>query len=456
MPGTMATAPGIPRRGSRTTLRWNDRYLALLAIVLLGYAVMGKGFAYLGFPPLYVGEFTFIAGIVVFLRVGAFAGVLATLPAVLLAALMALVLSRTLPFVGAYGFNAMRDSVIVIYGGFAFIVIGLLLEDERRINVLLRYCNIMLASVPFMFVGLLAAKYWADYIPQLYGPAHIVEIGPSTVGTHLAGTMVFALISDRKMPIVWVITWFATLALVVATSRAAALAVLVPVTFAILMLGRFRLLLSSVIVITISFAVLLALETAFGTTEEAKDSWDRPVSAHQILENAKSIVEQSGQQSEGTKQWRLNWWEIIINDTIRGPNFWTGRGFGMNLGETDGFAGDALRSTPPTRSPHSAHMTILARAGVPGLVLWGLVLVSWLGMLTRAMVTAYVDGHEKWAKLFLFIGCYAAAILINASFDVVLEGPMQGIWFWCLFGFGIGSVMIYRVQPFDESNRKEL
>ena len=57
-----------------------DRYLALLAIVLLGYALMGKGFAYLGFPPLYVGEIAFLAGIFVFLRIGAFAGALATLP----------------------------------------------------------------------------------------------------------------------------------------------------------------------------------------------------------------------------------------------------------------------------------------------------------------------------------------------------------------------------------------
>jgi hypothetical protein len=36
------------------------------------------------------------------------------------------------------------------------------------------------------------------------------------------------------------------------------------------------------------------------------------------------------------------------------------------------------------------------------------------------------------------------AMLINASFDVALEGPMQGIWFWCLFGFGLGCVMVYR------------
>jgi hypothetical protein len=38
------------------------------------------------------------------------------------------------------------------------------------------------------------------------------------------------------------------------------------------------------------------------------------------------------------------------------------------------------------------------------------------------------------------------SVIINATFDVALEGPMQGIWFWCLVGFGIGSVMIYRYQ----------
>ena len=28
---------------------------------------------------------------------------------------------------------------------------------------------------------------------------------------------------------------------------------------------------------------------------------------------------------------------------------------------------------------------------------------------------------------------------------------MQGMWFWCLFGFGIGSVMIYRAQGATET-----
>jgi len=41
-----------------------DRFLLLLGIVLLGYAVDGRGFAYLGVPPLYIGEITLLAGLV--------------------------------------------------------------------------------------------------------------------------------------------------------------------------------------------------------------------------------------------------------------------------------------------------------------------------------------------------------------------------------------------------------
>lgn len=418
----------------------SDRYLALLAIALLGYALMGKGFAYLGFPPLYVGEIAFLSGMVVLFRTGAFVGALATLPAVMLVVLMAWVLARTIPFVSMYGFDALRDSTIVMYGGFAFIVIGLLLEDARRIDTVLRYYNILLVSLPAMFAGFYLTHYWEEYLPSLTGPVAIVQLTTSAVGTHLAGTMVFVLIGYRKVFFRWFLVWLATFTLVAATNRAATLAVLVPVIFAILVMGRLRLLLTTMLAAVSIFTVLLTVET--------EPSTQRQVSAHQIVENAKSIVGgDSGLENlEGTKQWRLNWWNIIINETLYGSSFWTGRGFGINLAEADGFVTADPTHMAPLRSPHNAHMTLMARAGIPGVTLWALVLVSWFGMMMRAMLTARWRGHAQWAELFLFVVCYATSILINATFDVTLEGPMQGIWFWCLFGFGVGSVMVYRGQ----------
>jgi hypothetical protein len=439
------------RTASRRALSEGDRYLALLALVLLGYALMGRGFAYFGFPPLYVGEIALLTGIVVFLRTGAMAASLATLPSLVLVVLMVWVLAQTIPFVSVYGFDALRDSTIVMYGSFAFIVTGLLLEDARRIGTVLRYYNILRMSLPVILVGFVLTRVWSEYIPGLFGPGPMVDITASAVGTHLAGVMVFVLIGYRKRSKIspmWFLVWFATLAMVAATNRGATLAALVPIVLAMLVLGRLRQLLTATSMALSIFAVILAVEAGVTQSNRADRMTERNVSAHQIFENAKSIVGQSGQQNEGTKEWRLSWWSIIISDTFHGPFFWTGKGFGINLADADGF--DGPRSPSPLRSPHNAHMTVLARAGVPGLVLWSILLVSWIGMLLNAMLSARARGHSRWSELFLFILCYAISILINATFDVTLEGPMQGIWFWCLFGFGIGSVMVYRAQYSEE------
>jgi len=136
------------RTEARGALLRGDRYLAFLGFVLLGYALIGKGFAYLGLPPLYMGEIAFLSGIMVFLRTGVSVGAVTTMPAVLLITLMALVLARTIPFVGMYGFDALRDCTIVMYGGFAFVIIGLLLEDANRINLVLHLYRFMLACLP--------------------------------------------------------------------------------------------------------------------------------------------------------------------------------------------------------------------------------------------------------------------------------------------------------------------
>ncbi len=435
--------------GARRSLLDGNRYLTLLGVLLLGYAIVGRSFAYIGIPPLYVGELVFLTGIFVLVRSGAIVAVLASLPGMTLLVAMIWVLVRTIPFLGVHGFDALRDSVVVVYGGFAFIVIGLLLEDPGRIDTVIRYYNALIVAFPIITVGYLLTKFCPDDIPSLYGPnVPIVEMGASAVGTHLAGSAVFVLIGYRKVSRLWGAVWFATLIMILASTRGATIAVLLPVTFAMIVLGRLRLMLITLAAGLSLFGVVYTAEAMVSVYQEAKESNDRPVNAHQIVENAMSIFGHSGGQTEGTKQWRLDWWQAIINDTLHGPHFWSGRGFGLNLADADGFSGfDAtLNQRAPLRSPHNVHMTMLARTGVPGLVVWLVLIGSWAAMLLKAMLVARIRGHRQWADLFLFAFCYPMAILINATFDVTLEGPVQGIWFWCLFGMGIGSVMVYRGQ----------
>jgi hypothetical protein len=425
----------------------SDSYLLLLGGVLVGYAMMGKGFAYLGFPPIYMGEIACLAGIVVFLRTGCFIAALATVPSLLLAALLSWVLLRTLPFVGAYGFDALRDSVVVTYGGFAFIVVALLLDDARRIDTMVRYyrafLSIYVPTIPFLFAF---NHYLADYVPHVPGTTvRLLWIGPSEVAVHLAGAAVFALVAFRRIPPLWILFGSATVVMTSALTRGGMLAFGLPVIFAALVLGKWRQLMTIMVAGLAIFVAAYMIETSFTEYREATSSTERSLSTHQIVDNVASIFGRAGRQTEGTKTWRLDWWNILVNDTVFGPNFWTGRGFGLNLAAADHFGNK--QNERPLRSPHSVHMTILARAGVPGLVLWGAVLASWLGMLMHAMWSARRRGDTEWAGLFLFIACYVTSIIINATFDTTIDGPMQGIWFWCLFGFGIGSVMAYRCQP---------
>ncbi len=433
-----------------STSRWfGDAYLLLLSAVLFGYAILGKGFAYIGLPPIYVGEIAFLAGIVVFWRTRCLFGVLTTLPALLLAAMMAWVLLRTLPFIDVFGFDALRDSVVVMYGGFAYIVTALLLEDGRRVGKIVQYygrfLNIYVLAIPFIFV---ACRYMGDLLPKMPGSnVSFLYIQPTDVAVHLAGAAVFALVGLRKVARLWLMFLVVGLAMVGAVSRGPLLAEVLPITAAMLLCGKWRQLFLTFTGGLMLFAVAYVVEPVFFDYTEARSSEERPISTRQLAENILSIVGQGGEQTEGTKEWRLQWWSMIIENTIFGPNFWTGRGFGLNIAVADGFSNwKSSSANAPLRSPHNVQMTMLARAGVPGAALWFGVVISWLGMMMHAAWTARLRGQTEWAALFLFLSCYVGSIIINASFDPVLEGPMQGVWFWSLFGFGIGSVMVYRSQ----------
>jgi O-antigen ligase len=166
---------------------------------------------------------------------------------------------------------------------------------------------------------------------------------------------------------------------------------------------------------------------------------ERGVSVQQLAENFKSLVGQSSDSArmghlEETVQWRLSWWRTIVGYTFGGEHFWTGKGYGVNLADDDGFQVAYDRSV---RSPHNVFMTILARSGVPGLLLWILFLLSYGWMLVRVLLMRKHLADPWDARYALWLLAYWSAFLLNASFDVFLEGPMGGVWFWGLVGIGL-------------------
>lgn len=439
-----STVKGMPRAAASAAIdrRATDRYLPILALGFAGYVVFGKSFAYLGLPPLFVGEMLFALGLLAFLASGCTAALLTTVPALSAALLMGWVLLRTLQGISSYGVDALRDGAVALYGGFAFIVAALIVERPIRIAQIMGYFRVHArVLIPIAIVFYLIARFFNAYIPKLPGQnIEIISVRSGELAAHLCGALVLVLVGLCRVSRTWLVAALGAALLVASQSRGGMLALLLPLLLCMVLTGQIGRLAS------ITMALTLVMMVAYAADFElALPRGERPISAAAVVENLASVAGSSDANNlDGTKQWRLSWWQAIRNYTIHGPYFWTGKGFGVNLAEADGFVVGLERGGPIVRSPHSVHMTYLARGGVPGLALWLLAIGSWTIALLRAAHLAWRRGDLDWARYFVFLVCYLASIVIDASFDVALEGPMLGIPFWILFGIGFGSLMVYR------------
>ncbi len=415
-----------------------DRYLQLLGIVLLGYAMLGKGFAYIGAPPVFIGEAVLLGGLLVLAASGRLLASLACIPSLLLLALMGWVLLRTLPYVGVHGVDALRDSVVAMYGIFAFVMAALILQRPLRLLTMLdrygRFVLLFTLAMPLLFP---AFHYLEDRLPVWpHTGVPIVSLRSGEVATHVAGVFLFMVLGFRRVGTLRLLLLAALLLMIASQSRGGMLAAVVPIAFvlALVPLRRPIVELALLLVLATGLALVLDLHLDLGA--------ERSLSARQVALNLVSIFASTHDQLGDTKAWRLEWWRRIVGYTFGGDYFWSGKGFGVNLTQADGIPHTDVG--PPLRSPHNAHMTFLARGGVPGLALWMAVCMSWSWTMLRLFFESRGRGDHAWSHLFLFVFGYWLAILVNASFDVALEGPMMGIWFWCLFGTGIGAAALYR------------
>jgi hypothetical protein len=171
----------------------------------------------------------------------------------------------------------------------------------------------------------------------------------------------------------------------------------------------------------------------------------RYLSFEQFAENINSIAGDTDREElGGSKRWRLEWWNTIYDYTFQGKYFWMGKGFGINLADDDGFQVMADHSL---RSPHNGHLTILARMGVPGFALWVGAQLAWALMIFDAFIRAARANERRWLGLFVCLLAYWAAFIATISFDVFLEGPVGGIWFWTIFGVGVAAARIHKYHP---------
>jgi hypothetical protein len=448
-------------------------FVVSLAVILAGYMAMSRGFAHLGVGPIYLGEIVLAVGLVAtayaVVRLGLRPFRSVTVGLVVL--FMAWGLIRTIPYISVYGLDALRDGVLWGYAFFALMIY--LLADRAWIRGAVRAYGLV---VPLFALWLPIA--WTIWLEVSKGistqtPAALIPLvyfKAGDVAAHVAGAVAFivlltgSFVTFRAFALRYLIAQSFVWAMFICgtVSRGALVASASGLAIALAATRRFTNWLP-IVVATVVLMVALTAGPAVGpiitsvlpaatpapsvpapVATEAPPWWagNRPVSLGGLIGNITSTITNEGDvNQEGTKRFRLEWWTAIVNYTVFGPYFWEGKGFGVNLADADGFQPTQDHSL---RAPHNSSMTVLARMGVPGFVLWLGILAGWaLGML-RAYVRSRRAGDGWLSAVSAWLFIYWFAMMVVTSFDPYIEGPQGGIWFWTIFGLGL---VVMRLAP---------
>ena len=418
--------------------RLSGLFLAVLILVLAGYAFFGRGFSYIGVAPLYIGEVTLAIGLGALFANGLRARLNGLHLALL--AFMAWGVLTTVPYLATAQVDALRDAAFWGYAVFALLIWALVSRREQFAMVTRAYRFVLplfLLAVPAIWI---VTTTLASIVPSFPGaPVPLITMKAGDIGVHLAGIAAFILLGlyrGRGRPprvpeaALWVV-WAAAFLIVVVTNRGGFLSASVGLAAIVVLRPSLKL-----VPLALAGGVLLTILVLANPSMTVNG---RVFSPERVTDRAVSIFDRSGER-QGTVNWRLDWWDTIIGYTVQGDHFWTGKGFGANLAEEDGFLGQAQG----LRSPHNATMTALARMGVPGLVFWLTFHIGFGVAMLRAYLRAQRAHDLFWAPILGWILVYWGAGIVNGSFDVYWEGPQGAIWMWTVIGLGLAALEIQR------------
>lgn len=447
-----ASAPTRTAAAPRPTA--GQRWLALWMLLLAGLALGGRGTAYIGYAPVFISELVLIAGCMVLMVQRGWRELLLMPTVVLMLAFIAWGLAQTLPYLGTHGVDALRDGVLYGYAPFGLIVAAILISQPTLLPWVLEkyrgFARVFLLVMPIFWV---LGQVVKDKVPTwpMAPDVRVIDLTTGDAPVHLGGILAFAIVGlfrpeflglpRRLLKAIWPFMALVLIAIAGAVTRGGLVACGLACTAGLTMRPNSACVRNLFLTVLVILPVILVIDPSVPVPGRARE-----FSARQLMLNVTSIV---GNDTDGdlddTKTWRLQWWAKIIDYTFDGDYFWQGKGFGINLADSDGFQVEF--DDTPLRSPHNGHLTILARMGVPGFGLWILMQLSWLYAMLNGYFRALQRRDTTWMMLFVFLVAYWLAIQFNAGFDVYLENPMGGIWMWSIIGFGLAAAWIYERQP---------
>jgi hypothetical protein len=441
-PPTVADAH-IPR-GRRVV----NLFVRLLPIILAGYALFDRTFAWLHVPgiPLFQGEMMVTLALIVI--AGATHTVLPGLknriPSTLLVVFMLWGLLRTVPYLGTFHIDAVRDAALWYYAIFGIVVAGLVVSIPHLPKLWAgSYCRllpwVLLWSIPAIQLDARPGGPYLPDAPVVSWFAH--KSGNIAVGGAMALAFLWLVPIDgleRRKRVLLSVLACLLIAMTATQSRSGLIAAGATVVVTLLMSSSRRQMIAAMVA---PLVLIVGLAWAIDLKIPAQP---RPISVTQLAMNIGSLTGGGNSQLSDTAQWRDQLWTSLLKETRQENKLTSGWGFGENLAEKMGFQGD--RRDGPLRSPHNSHLDVLARMGVIGLTIWIALWIAWFTTMICARRRASSHELRLTRGLMGFAIAAVVAILVNAYFDPTLESPQVAMWLWSLFGLGLGLVARERLR----------
>lgn len=427
----------------RTPFKGIDKYYVyILVITLAGYAIANRGFATINIKGISISELLLAAGLIliVFKR---YVKSLFLLPMSIQFWLFIFWgIICTIPYLGTYRINSLRDAVVWGYAVFA-VIIFCLVNNLYKASKLFHFYQKFIDFFPYLaFIAKILSEVKYEFLFVFDKSISIIHIKPGQYGTFIFGAVILSVLGFRKKySILWYMFLIIDIVLVVTSSRASILSIFVPLLLVIFIQKGA----ATNLVSKWSVAIVILLASSVFILPHLSNVLGREVTFDKFSTKAISIISSDETiDGYGEKKFRLKWWNTIVEYTFFGDYFISGKGYGINLADDDGFQTDKVSHS--LRAPHNIFMTYLARSGVTGLFLWIVLLFSWFVLMYNTMVHASLKKDDYTKKILLFLIAYNLSILISACFDPFLESPMGGVWFWVVFGLGLRIITLYRKQ----------
>lgn len=417
-----------------------------LAFVLGGYLLFDRAFAYLHLPgsPLFIGEMLLGLGVLAALTATRyFVAPLRDEPVfALLLAYAFWGLIRTVPGIGTYGLDAVRDAALWYYCVFAFMIPAALARSPELLDQMIAGLH---RITPWLLVWLppaLVLTPFAESAPKV--PFSTVSIlsrkpGSAAVAALLVLGLMWLMPGKRsaRSRALWSLPALLVVALAATQNRGGLLGVMAGGAIGLVfMRNPLRLAGRVVLVMVLGLAVASLLSLKVPTPGVQ----GRAYSADQLVANVLSLTgKDSPGNLGGTVEGRQELWTRILDKQIKDGHLADGSGFGQNLAAEVGVYDEGKETL---RSPHNSHLHIMARLGLVGFSLWIALWAAWFWRMIAGVRRLTRQGRQTERQVSVLCLMVCTAILVSCIFDPQLEGPQIAALLWTTFGIGVTMTTI--------------